>query len=394
MPELQDIVDELAARTGRAIDVEDRRFRLLAHSAHDGPVDAVRRDTILRRAATPDVVARLERLGVTAAREPVRLPAAPELGMDARICFPVRERDLLLGYAWVLDDPPVSAAETDRLAAALAPVGSALAAVRDQEDGRRTREQHALTALLTGDPDAATRLLAEATPLTAIAAGAGADLSGLRRFAGAGRALIGEHAGLAVAVVAGDAARRLSEPASVVSTGAAPGAPGPDVVAGRTPPGARAPMIDVVAGGATIGVGRHVPEPAHAARSHYEAVLALRVASAVPTFGPVASFALLGAHGLLAPLAFPADGASPPPPPAALAMLATAPDGVELLATLRAVLDAGDDVAGAAAHLHVHRSTLHRRLRRVEQLTGADLAHGRTRLELHAGLVLAELLGR
>jgi hypothetical protein len=88
---LQDIVDELAARAGRAIDVEDRRFRLLAHSAHDGPVDDVRRDTILRRAASPAVVERLERLGIAGARGPLRLPPAPELGMGARVCFPVHD---------------------------------------------------------------------------------------------------------------------------------------------------------------------------------------------------------------------------------------------------------------------------------------------------------------
>jgi hypothetical protein len=45
---LQDIVDDLAERTGRGIDVEDRRFRLLAYSAHTGALDDVRRDTILR----------------------------------------------------------------------------------------------------------------------------------------------------------------------------------------------------------------------------------------------------------------------------------------------------------------------------------------------------------
>jgi sugar diacid utilization regulator len=180
----------------------------------------------------------------------------------------------------------------------------------------------------------------------------GADLGALRRHAGTAGALTGGHEGRAVALVLGDL------------------------------PALTAPVLGV---GAPAGALAGVPA------AHAQAVLALAVARAVPALGPVARFERLGAHGLLAPLAFPPGGGPPPAPPAALVTLAAAPDGPELLATLRAVLDAGEDVAGAAAHLHVHRSTLHRRLRRVEQLTGADLADGRTRLELHAGLVLREL---
>ncbi len=349
MASLQDIVDLLAARTGRAIDVEDRRFRLLAHSAHEGPVDAVRRDTILRRAASPPVVERLERLGVTAAREPLRLPAAPELGMGARLCFPVRERDQLLGFVWVLDDPAVPDAELTRLGDELRPVGAALAALRDAEDDRARAGAEALAAAIAGDAAPATALLAEAGPILIVVADA--DLSALRGRAGTDRALLGIHQGRAVALLAGDAA----------GTGTAD-VPGP------------------------AGVGGPLRSLADTPEALRQATLAHHVARTVPRFGPVAHFAALGPHALLAPLALAGT-----PPPRALATLAAAPDGAELLLALRAVLDAGDDVRGAAAALHVHRSTLHRRLRRVEQLTGLDLADGAARLELHAGLVLQEL---
>lgn len=358
MADLQDIVDDLAARTGRAIDVEDRRFRLVAYSTHEGPVDDVRRDTILRRAATPVVVARLERLGVATATGPLRLPPAPELGMGARVCLPVRDATVLLGYVWVLDDPPLPEPVLAPLHDALPRIARALGALRDREDRTRAAEQEALAALLTaGDPGPAGALLAERGPARIAVAELGTDLSGLRRAAGARRALTGEHAGLAVALLVGGPAELDAGP------------------------------------GRLLGVGEPVPALADAATSHRQAVLALRVARAVPRFGPVAHAGALGPHGLLAPLAFPPDGSAPAPLPAALRTLAAAPDGPELLATLRAVLDRGDDVAGAAAALHVHRSTLHRRLQRVEALTGADLADGATRLELHAGLVLAELLG-
>ncbi len=184
-------------------------------------------------------------------------------------------------------------------------------------------------------------------------AAGGTDLTALRRHAGAGRVLTGAAGEHAVALLAGAA-----------------------------PATAPTPLGTSVAS-----------DLAGVPTAHREAVLALRVARAVPALGPVAAFERLGPHGLLAPLAFPPADGAPARLPAALRALETAPDGAELLGTLRTVLDAGEDVAGAAAALHVHRSTLHRRLRRIEQLTGADLADGRTRLELHAGLVLRELRG-
>jgi hypothetical protein len=347
---LQATVDELAARVGRAIDVEDRRFRLLAYSAHDGPVDGVRRDTILRRAATPAVVERLERLGVPATREPVRLPADPALDMGARVCFPVREGDRLHGYVWVLDEPPLGLDETARLYAGVEAIAAALRTLDDQEDVRQADEQAALDALLTAGATAPARaLLAEHGPLRVVVGAPGSQLRPLRRRAGSARALSGEHAGLPVVLL----------------------------VATEPPTGVALPL----------GVGAVVADLADARTSHAQAVCALRVARALPRLGPVARYDDLGPYGLLAPLAFAPETALP----ATLQRLLVADDGEELAATLRVVLDAGEDVSGAARTLHVHRSTLHRRLRRIEELTGADLGDGPTRLELHAGLLVAEL---
>lgn len=328
--------------------MEDRRFRLLAHSAHDGPVDDVRRDTILRRAASPEVIARLERLGVPAAHEPVRLPADPVLDMGARICFPVRTAGRLLGFVWVLDDPRLADDESDALGGSLAEIGRELHGLQHDQDARRAEEQHALEALLAdADTGPARRLLAEHGPLLVAVAAPGTELEGLRRTAGSGRALNGEHDGRPVALlVAPRGHLTAEEPLGVGESDALDGAPA----------------------------------------AYRDALLALTVILAVPRLGPVARFADLGAYGLLAPLA---GAAATLPEP--LRRLAAAEDGAELTETLRVVLDAGDDVTGAAATLRVHRSTLHRRLRRVEELTGTGLGDGATRLLLHAGLLLAEL---
>lgn len=310
----------------------------------------MRRDTILRRSATPAVVERLERLGVPAAHGPTRLPADPGLDMGARLCVPVRDAGRLLGFVWVLDEPRLSDAQEQALQDALGPVTQELRVREDEEDVRRTAEQHALSALLAGsDPVPAMALLSETAPVLVVVAQHGTALGPLRRAAGTGRALGGEHEAHAVTLL----------------TAASPPADFP----------------------VPLGIGE-AGALAGAPTAFAEARLALRVARAVPRLGPVARFAALGPYALLAPLAFDREARTSVP---ALQRLGAASDGGELLATLRIVLDAGDDLAGAAALLHVHRSTLHRRLRRIEELGGIDLHDGATRLLLHAGLVLADL---
>ena len=153
-------MDDLADREGRAIDVEDRRLRLLAHSAHDAPVDAVRRETILRRAAPAAVALRIDRLGLRTAHGPVRVAEAPELAMGARVCFPLRDGSRLLGFAWVLDDPALSDAEVTRLARGLVPVAAVLRALEAADDERRSGEQALVAALLTPDRPAEVELAA------------------------------------------------------------------------------------------------------------------------------------------------------------------------------------------------------------------------------------------
>ncbi len=165
-------------------------------------MDDVRRDTILRRGATPAVVERLERLGVSAAHGPTRLPADASLGMGARLCVPIREAGRLLGFVWVLDEPRLGDAEATTLSEGLAPLTRELRTREDAEDLRRGAEQQALSALLArDDPAPAAALLSETAPVLVVVAAPGAPVDRLRRLAGTGRALVGEHDAHAVAVL-------------------------------------------------------------------------------------------------------------------------------------------------------------------------------------------------
>ena len=112
MADLQEIVDDLEAEIRRPISVEDRRWRLLAHSAQPDEADAVRRSSILTRETSPDVAAWLEGLGLQRARDLVDVPRNDDLGMTRRGCLPIRHGDVLLGFLWVIvGDRPLSDAE-------------------------------------------------------------------------------------------------------------------------------------------------------------------------------------------------------------------------------------------------------------------------------------------
>jgi len=401
---LQDIVDDLAARTGRGIDVEDRRFRLLAYSAHTGDLDDVRRDTILRRQASPEVAAWLTAEGVHRAEGVLRIAPNPDVGGWARACVPVRDGTVLLGFVWVLDEPPLTPDELRAITGALPELAPALARRRREEDAGREAEAAAVAALLDPGADAPGRANAARElrglgvrdgPAAAVAllpAEGSADLlDAIRRRLPARAAAAWPAGGVLLAVgvaplvlteaVAGEL-RRADEAADAVADGRAR-ADAADVVADGHP---RADPPGRVA-----GVGDPAAALEDAADSAGQAALAAWTATRLRAAGPVALHAGLGPLALLSRIARDHPETARQAEAAALRAIRSAPDGAELAATLLAFLDAGGDAARAAERLGVHRATLYRRLRRAEALGGIDMADGRRRLELHNALLLAAL---
>ncbi|WP_232789157.1 PucR family transcriptional regulator, partial [Streptomyces odonnellii] len=119
----QELVDEITALLGVPATLENRDFGLIAFGAHDSDddsaMDPVRTRSILTRKSTPAVRAWFEGFGITRARGPVRIPAAPDAGVyRGRICLPVRHRGGVLGYVWLLDDSDPGPSDA-RLAAAM-----------------------------------------------------------------------------------------------------------------------------------------------------------------------------------------------------------------------------------------------------------------------------------
>ena len=95
--DLQLLVDQLSARVGAATLLEDHEQRPVVYSRQLGPIDAVRRDSILHRSTSPELMSWFRSFGILGSRRALRIPAHPELDILARVCAPAWYRDRLLG---------------------------------------------------------------------------------------------------------------------------------------------------------------------------------------------------------------------------------------------------------------------------------------------------------
>jgi hypothetical protein len=357
---LQPAVDDLASRIGRPVLLEDHAQSVLAYSEQSGPRDDVRRDSILRRHTARDVRARFRAAGILDARGPLRVPGSP--GVLPRVCVPMRHRDRLLGFLWLIDDPVMLDADvelTQRCAADLA-----VTMLHDvlADDLSTRREQTAVARVLSGDDPSSVRILV--------------DEGGFPQLPVTVLVVRGAHH----VVVEGLLAARMKLSALHLARADH----GVLLCAGRV----RVPEVPgLFAGPVVVGAGDPRPSLSQAAGSYTEALHASVVASRVPDFAPVASWSSLGVYRMLASV--PAEAIHP-----GVARLLTSPEHVPLLATLETYLDSAGSVAETSKTLRLHRTSLYYRLRRVAELTDTDLKNGDERLTLHLSLKLARLHGQ
>jgi hypothetical protein len=364
--DLQRTIDELALRLGRPVLLEDQLQRVVAYSEQSGPMDDVRRESILRRHTTPEVLRWFRSAGIFVSDGALRIPAAPDLGLLPRVCVPARHDGRLLGFLWLIDSEPRMSNEDIEIAAKAAP-GLALTLFHNSLMSAMAarRELEAITGLLGGDRDAARALVEAGFP---------------------------EREPVAVLV-----ARPVTEPDDAVRLALERG-----LLAARLRWGSRHPLhavrydhgvfvipgapVDLYAAlrlAVVIGVGR--PRVlAEAAQSYKEALHAAEVAVRVPGFGPTAEWEKLGVYRML-------TSAELHP---GVERLLGDKQGLPLLQTLETYLDLAGDAAATSKALKLHRTSLYYRLRRVEELAGTDLKDGEERLALHLSVKRARLAGR
>jgi sugar diacid utilization regulator len=135
-----------------------------------------------------------------------------------------------------------------------------------------------------------------------------------------------------------------------------------------------------------IGVGGFVERPEQLPRSYREALQALMVRLRQTDPRGLTTFEDLGLYRLLAT----PEGRREARPFVEdwLGSLIAYDEArqADLVHTLGAYLDHGGNYDDTAAALHIHRSTLRYRLQRIRELSGHDLTHTDTRLNLHVAV--------
>jgi len=393
--EVQALVEQLSAELRRSVLVDDAGLRLLAYSPSQGSDDEVRRTAILTR-ETPRAVREAHfSQGIAHATEPVRTAPRPELGLQSRVCVPIRCQGVLFGYLWLIDaDQSLSAPDTELAERCAGEIGEAMYRREELERPRRELERRALEGLL--GPDAAAReraahelvaedlIVAGSVGVLALRGSDDAELSPADK-ARLGLALDQFRRGLparhSLSVVRADHGLVLvALDAHLQRTG------GLAELARRAQDALERTLEHVV-----IGHSEPCEHLTDAHRAHEHARLAMRVAACAPEHPSPAGWGELGAYRMLAQAAESPDAEALLHPGLPQLFAQQASDA--LVATLETYLDNGCDTKLTAEALFLHRASLYYRLQRIEALTGASLRKGDDRLALHASLKLARLLG-
>ena len=392
MNEVQLLVDGLAERLRRPVGVDDRKFRAIAYSSQPSDVDSVRRDSILGRRAPLAVTEWLESLGVLSAEGFLRIPENSDLDMVGRVCFPLRFHGHLLGFLWLVegddrfDDEELAA--SGRVAADLSEELYRLQQVERDEREREADQVHSLLSGSEADAPAANGLAASGVY--------GVMVIGLRL-----PSQIPRPPGLDVRLTeAVDRARRSIQPRHQLASITADRAVLVIAAATSTELNAHAEVLlaaasrelaDLDGTEPIVGVSDPVPTLRELGQAHEQAELAVNLGTAVSTLPPLVRWGELGPLGLLGQLLGAHDPVAVIPAP--IQRLMDAADGETLLTTLEAYLEHAGDAADTAAELFLHRSSLYKRLHRIERLAEVDLRSGNDRLQLHIGLLLWRIAG-
>jgi hypothetical protein len=410
MPEnYQALIDEVSQLLGTPATLESRDFSLIAFGAHEsaddakanaaeaGPgltLDSVRTRTILQRRSTAAVRTFFESHGIARASSPVRIAPGPAAGVvHGRICLPVRDRGVVHGYIWLLDDGSLELTDP-RLAAAMAVAdrtGAQLAADSRAEE----RTGQLLYAALSEHAGAAARDEAAA----ALGAELGEAASGTlvlvavepwseEEAPGAGRgplpAAVPRLATQCLRDGALAALVRLRTPHGLDAARTAAGRllryPG---LAARAESAARA---STGTPGAAAGLSSPRTGLTDLPAAWREARAAARTAAAESSPDAVAEWDAIGPYRMLTGI--PRRPGTVPDP---VIRELLRPSHRELARTAEVFLDCAGQAGRAAAALGIHRQTLYYRLSRVERLTGTDFDDGADRLLLHMALKAARL---
>lgn len=142
--QIQTLVDSLASRLQRSVQVDTPAFYAFCSSPQYGKVDNARVFNVLHREPNPEPIPWLVDNGVQDSREPVRLPAHEELDLLPRLCVPLWDGERLCGHIWVIDSPKLSDSDLSIITSFREPIINHMVA-RDETFVRRVAEMREIT---------------------------------------------------------------------------------------------------------------------------------------------------------------------------------------------------------------------------------------------------------
>lgn len=387
---LQDCVDELAELCERSVELTTPAIQVMNASAQLGEIDERRTESILRRTPPPEPIPWMVSNGIYDSRGPVRLPPHEGYGMLGRVVFPLRQADELLGFLWVIDSPRLDDAVL-RQAAPIVAEATHLLAGDDSAPADSQLRDAAFREITTAVPGALDRAIA-----AGLLPAAGAPVVHCCAFAGTAKMSQAARAFLTKAINArsflagelpGENADAETRQLCLVEVPRS-GTPTAELVAQLTSALAAVGATGVGYGvaRADLGLGGELPALAETIeRARFAAAISeLTSGSADAANKPVGTipvgtipastnpapldWAELGSWRLLRGWGT-SRGVIAKLCPQAAQLIAA--DGA-LWATALAYLDNARNVQATSAQLHIHRATLHYRLRAVRDLIGPD----------------------
>jgi hypothetical protein len=387
--DLFSVANAVAALIDAPVTIEDRSSRVLAFSGRQDEADQSRVETILGRQVPERYSQLLTELGVFRelyrSEDPVYVVPEPDGRLPdftlPRAAVAVRAGDEVLGSIWAAVRDPLTPDRARAMRDAARLVALHLLRIRAGADvSRRLRADLVSTALEGGSGafEAMRRLRLADQPVVVVALAVADPAERSRLADGLAMHLSAFHPRCAAALV-GDVAYGLIPVTGPPASGGEGGGEG-EVRAARI----AADFLDRVGdrSRSAIGIGQVASDPAGlpAARACADRVLRVLRAqwsgdSPEASERRVARLADVHAQVLLMELRdlAAAHGDRPTGPVARLAAY-DADHDTNLVATLRAWLDAFGDVAAASAAMYVHANTFRYRLRRVTEVSGIDLA--------------------
>src|SRR5690349_21363748 len=365
--EVQALVEQLSAELDRSVLVDDASLRLLAYSPTLGSEDEVRKTAILTR-ETPRVIRDLHfSQGIATATHPVRTAPRPEIGLESRVCVPIRCQGALFGYLWLIDaDQSLTDADCEAAELTAAEIGTAMYRRDELERPQREHELKLLEALLGADTAEREEAAHELAAQELLVSGAQIAVLAMRPWRDADTELpTSERARLGLALDQFRRALPRRHSLSVVHADhglvlVAVDGRGVDELAAKAQEALDQAFADAPV---ALGYSGQHEQLRDAHRAHEHARLALRVACSLPEHGTPAGWEGLGAYRLLARAAETPHAAELIHP--GLPKLFALQSKESLVQTLEAYLDNGCDTKLTAEALFLHRASLYYRLQRI-----------------------------